>query len=1045
MIETLKQQPENALKFRATVLQRMLSPMAPNAAKAIEIKEEYIATLEQITPTSLPTWEAFCPATAFDLKRTTLDEAKQSGPQRLDQLQSLIREAMEHLDYTKANQTYIAARDTAVQWVKSAEEVSTERTALERLRHSQLSHIEMTKSSGLAYFEAAALFDYLGFLSIRDRDYASVLEQVDRFVHEHPIFSIPNSLERLYDHAMHAASCLGMTDKHSQAREAYNRWINKCSFMAGGGGVSDETISNPDFAMREMYSTGDTLIEWGIGALRLMLLWAGYEYSEGLISADYLTALFAPSIESLPSNEVMEYLKDIDAEELSEFAFGSTERPRSSSAFMDQYHRLLTWVIVPDRPPSLKSRLHALEVFLQSRQFRVRQWLAHRSRPPGVNIWTSEESIDYETETAALKELERLKNVGHDDKTISERNTMSDIHIAISKSFVLGAPLVDDAELQARSVQCRGLISTYHDSGRDFNEYIALTALMRILQQRYMLFRSVTPESVIEIGNEAEAAFVRTRNSIGSLDPASSLVARVKLSHDFTHREHYNLALAASWRGCADKLAQNTKTPSVELQNLAFGSLLTFLNWTLRSKGRGFADLTAPETAISRAAKVVEIARTRRLQTDPRDDLRSVTSPLSNLAISTDDPAKGSAISKQQFDEMLQHLPDGLVIVDFIEVRYGNDNEQLMAMVYRKGQPMSLPLHLQRVNMTKVANWVLRNLGSTRLRTKPLAETGFSALEELKDLVEPLARAIKLGETVVFCPTGDLIRVPIHAVPLEGAPLIERNPVLYCQSLSILYWLWQKSRVAQPLRHPSKVTVVNPMPDTWEDGSPVKSIESVQELVNMLNGKLHAGFELRSADIARAVEASTVFHYHGHVHFNANNALESAMILNQKAFKTTQFVTRQPGAEMLSARQLFGVKLGDNSLACIMGCSSGVSAVSSTDDVLGIQTALFYAGASAVVSTLWPVEDSDAAAFAKAFYEVLYNQPSAAQGSVEDGEANQILVSGLNVASALQKAALTLRHDPGTGSALDPYHWAAFTLNGLWDIPGDLFLQAAQS
>lgn len=58
----------------------------------------------------------------------------------------------------------------------------------------------------------------------------------------------------------------------------------------------------------------------------------------------------------------------------------------------------------------------------------------------------------------------------------------------------------------------------------------------------------------------------------------------------------------------------------------------------------------------------------------------------------------------------------------------------------------------------------------------------------------------------------------------------------------------------------------------------------------------------------------------------------------------------------------------------MIGCGSGVTAISSTEDVLGRPTALFYARAGAVVSTLWPIQDEDGAAFSTEFYGALKEQ-----------------------------------------------------------------------
>lgn len=70
------------------------------------------------------------------------------------------------------------------------------------------------------------------------------------------------------------------------------------------------------------------------------------------------------------------------------------------------------------------------------------------------------------------------------------------------------------------------------------------------------------------------------------------------------------------------------------------------------------------------------------------------------------------------------------------------------------------------------------------------------------------------------------------------------------------------------------------------------------------------------------------------------------MILNEKAFNAAERITKSKGCEFLIAREFFKIKLCEPALAIIIGCGSGIAAISNTDGVLSIATALFYTGAS---------------------------------------------------------------------------------------------------
>jgi len=218
------------------------------------------------------------------------------------------------------------------------------------------------------------------------------------------------------------------------------------------------------------------------------------------------------------------------------------------------------------------------------------------------------------------------------------------------------------------------------------------------------------------------------------------------------------------------------------------------------------------------------------------------------------------------------------------------------------------------------------------------------------------------------------------------------------------------------------------MPETYDDGVPVESTERVATLARNL--KFLHGFNHTSGAVRAAVSGSSIFHYHGHVLYNAQSALDSALPLADFEKVPPRYL------QQLTARDFFSLKLSEPALASIVGCGSGMTSISNTDDILGIPTALFYAGASAVVSTLWPLEDEDGAAFAALFYGAV---DSAIRETTEGDRSAAFFGNTVNLARAMRSAILSLRGDPDRTKSAAPYHWAAFTLNGFWMLPARIF------
>ncbi|EXJ81773.1 hypothetical protein A1O1_07838 [Capronia coronata CBS 617.96] len=127
----------------------------------------------------------------------------------------------------------------------------------------------------------------------------------------------------------------------------------------------------------------------------------------------------------------------------------------------------------------------------------------------------------------------------------------------------------------------------------------------------------------------------------------------------------------------------------------------------------------------------------------------------------------------------------------------------------------------------------------------------------------------------------------------------------------------------------------------------VDSTETVAALAQSLSAKFLHGLDLFSDSIRDAVAGSSIFHHHGHVLFKAKSALDLALALEATKGKEVQTVT---------VRDMFRWKLSEVALIggqwAIIGCCSGMMSISSADDILGLPTTMFHAGASSVVSAL---------------------------------------------------------------------------------------------
>lgn len=175
--------------------------------------------------------------------------------------------------------------------------------------------------------------------------------------------------------------------------------------------------------------------------------------------------------------------------------------------------------------------------------------------------------------------------------------------------------------------------------------------------------------------------------------------------------------------------------------------------------------------------------------------------------------------------------------------------------------------------------------------------------------------------------------------------------------------------------------------------------------------------ELTRSSFLEAAAGVGLLHYHGHIGFHESLAWEHFLYLRR--------------LEEVKAKDLFDLRLEQGAHVTLIGCQSGRAGFSASDNLMGLNTAFHYAGASSIISTLWKIGNEDGAEFSETFYGALEEQKT--RGVVSGEVEGQSLI--LNMAKAMQKAVLKLREGEN-GVPRAPYHWAGFVFHGFWQFPG---------
>ncbi|KQP22962.1 hypothetical protein ASF43_03470 [Pseudorhodoferax sp. Leaf267] len=249
-------------------------------------------------------------------------------------------------------------------------------------------------------------------------------------------------------------------------------------------------------------------------------------------------------------------------------------------------------------------------------------------------------------------------------------------------------------------------------------------------------------------------------------------------------------------------------------------------------------------------------------------------------------------------------------------------------------------------------------------------------------LFGPFADQLAGIDTLCIVAHGPLHGLPLHALHLQGAPLIAQVAVAYAPSLAVLASVRSRAQAAGPAGEP----LVGSYADEATD------IEEFQAETNEV-ARLHhaqARAQLARAEVLRDAASAPLVHLACHGAYDADDPLASGVEL---------------AGGTLTAHDILALQLRCE-LAVLSACETGRQAAPQGDELLGLTRALLQSGAACTLSTLWRVYSDSTTQWMRLFHDA-WTQP------------------GTTRAAAFQSATLALR---ATDS--DPRAWAAFVLTG---------------
>lgn len=246
------------------------------------------------------------------------------------------------------------------------------------------------------------------------------------------------------------------------------------------------------------------------------------------------------------------------------------------------------------------------------------------------------------------------------------------------------------------------------------------------------------------------------------------------------------------------------------------------------------------------------------------------------------------------------------------------------------------------------------------------------------------------GHTLIFSPHAELHQLPFHALYRRGAQLLEQFTCVSVPNLQTLVELERgKSKRTYGRTLVRGVESFSDAPMLAHTRRETESIARKSKRVTTLWQAEATREKILDLNRQGALARYDVLHFATHALVEPNAPHVSRVLL---------------GGGVLSALDIAELKL-DARLVTLSACSSAKGKGGSGDEVLGLARAFFYAGARAVVASLWNVDDASTAALMQLFY--------------------RNLAMGKPIGKALREAQLEMKRQ-----GFSAFHWGAFLVMG---------------
>jgi CHAT domain-containing protein len=348
---------------------------------------------------------------------------------------------------------------------------------------------------------------------------------------------------------------------------------------------------------------------------------------------------------------------------------------------------------------------------------------------------------------------------------------------------------------------------------------------------------------------------------------------------------------------------------------------------------------------------------------------------------------RGEILRWSDLQDWLVKQPRKVAIVEFFA-----SSQRVLVFIVRPGEPEPRVViqDIPYPKLQEIVTCFLREVHGFDLKMP--TETW---QEPARDLIRGLLPHLERIDLLYLIPHRALHYLPIHALEIEGEPLLARFSVVYVPSVAVAL------RVTSSQATPQEPSRSRAEGDALVVGNPTGDLrfaeEEAVEVARCLGTQPIRREAVTKSTLCSALVGRRHVHFAGHAYFDPREPFASGLIC--------------AGDEVLTAREVLSQRL-DLGLLVLSACETGLQKTEEGDELIGLARSFLYAGARALVLSLWQVDDPVTKELMVCFYNHLIQEKAGRKMAAVD---------------ALREAMLEVRQRfPQT------YLWAPFILIGDW-------------